>query len=129
MPLVHSVSVIKSMRCVTNYHTVKTWERSVIEICEAMQGVEYSSCLCTVPPKGQPSKWPGICQGGAKPQGSYLFTGCIRRGTCCPLKLYRPVMINGFKVDRHISGRQNYQVQVQADVWDAGHLLSRQTGP
>lgn len=62
MLLVDSVSLIKSIRPVTNCHTVKAWEKGGMEICEAMQGVEHSPCLCTVPPTGQPSRCPGGCQ-------------------------------------------------------------------
>jgi len=51
MLLVDLISLVKSIRSVINCHTVKGWERDVMGICEAMQDVEHSSCLRTVPPE------------------------------------------------------------------------------
>lgn len=84
MLLVDSVSVIKSIRSVTNCHPVKAWERGAMEICEARQCVEYSSHLCTIPPKGEPSRCLGGCQGGAKPQGSISLQGASGRVLAAP---------------------------------------------
>lgn len=84
MLLMDSVSLIKSIRSVANCHTVKAWERGVMESCETMQGVEYSSCLCTVPPKGQASRCLGGCLGGAKPQGSISLQGASGRALAAP---------------------------------------------
>lgn len=42
MLLVNPVSLIKRIRSVRNWNTGKSQERGVKEICEVMQGVEYS---------------------------------------------------------------------------------------
>lgn len=42
MLLMNPASLIKRIRSVRNWNTRKSWERGVKEICEVMQGVEYS---------------------------------------------------------------------------------------
>lgn len=79
MPLVDSFSLIKSTVSVTNCHTMKAWERGVMEICDAVQGVEHSSHQRAIPPKGQ-----GGCQGGAKPQGSISLQGASGGALAAP---------------------------------------------